>query len=300
MLLENFSSERIIDQLFDGLYFTNLDREIIFWNKAAERITGFTAEEVIGRSCSENILNHVDHEGNILCLGSCPLAATMADSNPREASVYLHHKKGHRVPVSVRTSILNDKDGKTVGGIELFTDISNNQANELRVKELEKLALLDDLTQLANRRYIEKELQSRFQEKKRLNVPFGVLFMDIDKFKEVNDTYGHSVGDEILILVANTFVSNSRSFDLFGRWGGDEFIGILRNIDEENLDLAGNRIRLLVKNSFLFQENTKLNVTLSIGATIVRESDTLEILMERIDNLLYKSKENGRNSLTIG
>lgn len=218
MILEKISYEMIIENLYDGLYFIDKNRIITYWNKAAEKISGFTAEEVIGKSCSDNILTHIDDEGNSLCKGMCPLAATLKDGNPREAEVYMHNKNGHRIPVSIRVSTITDSAGNTIGGIELFTDISNQAANKLRVKELEKLALIDNLSQLANRNYIEKEIQNRFEEKKRLKVPFGILFIDIDRFKKFNDTYGHGLGDDVLKYVANTFVSNSRPFDLYGRW----------------------------------------------------------------------------------
>ena len=300
MSLEKDSYERIIENLYDGLYFVDRDRVITYWNKAAEQISGFTANEVVGKSCSDNILTHVDIEGNNLCKGMCPLAASIADGKPRESEIYMHHKDGHRIPVSVRVSTLTDAQGKVIGGIELFTDISNQAANELRVKELEKLALLDNLTQLANRNYIEKEIQSRFEEKKRLNVPFGVFFIDIDHFKKFNDTYGHDVGDDVLKFVANTFISNARPFDLYGRWGGEEFIGIIRNINGKDLKLLGNRLRLLIENSYIIHENEKLCVTISIGATLVKDNDTIDSLIKRADTLLYESKTSGRNCLTIG
>ena len=241
MGLERNSYERIIENLYDGLYFVDRNRVITYWNKAAEEISGFTANEVVGKPCSANILTHVDTEGNSLCTGMCPLAATMADGESREVEVYMHHKDGHRIPVSVRSSTLTDKDGNIIGAIELFTDISNRAINELRVKELEKLALLDNLTQLANRNYLEKEIQSRFDEKKRYNLAFGVLFVDIDHFKKFNDLYGHGVGDNVLKFVANTFVANARPFDLYGRWGGEEFIAIIRNVNSNKLELMGKR-----------------------------------------------------------
>jgi diguanylate cyclase (GGDEF)-like protein/PAS domain S-box-containing protein len=300
MKLEKESYERVIENLHDGLYFVNRDRIITYWNKAAAQISGFTADEVIGKSCSDNILTHVDSEGNKLCTGMCPLAATISDGAPREAKVYMHHKKGHRIPVSIRISTLTNDEGHIIGGIELFSDISNMETNELRVKELEKLALLDSLTQLANRNYIEKEIHSRFEEKKRFNVPFGILFMDIDNFKEFNDRYGHDVGDDVLKLVANTFVANARPFDLFGRWGGDEFVGIIRNINYHDLEILGNRVRELVENSYITHNEETMHVTISIGATLVDSEDSIEILMKKVDKLLYKCKAAGRNCFTIG
>ncbi len=124
--------------------------------------------------------------------------------------------------------------------------------------------------------------------------------MDIDHFKKVNDTYGHDIGDEVLKFVANTFVTNSRPFDSYGRWGGEEFIGIIRNITCEGLEHIGNRLRLLVENSYILHENKKLQVTISIGATLVKDDDTIESLVKRADILLYQSKAAGRNRLTIG
>jgi len=299
MSLEKDFYESIIENLHDGLYFVNRNRVITYWNKAAEQISGYTANEVVGKSCSDNILNHVDSEGNHLCTGMCPLAATITDGKPREDEVYMRHKNGHRIPVSVRVSTLTDRDGKIIGGVELFTDISNQAANQLRVKELEKLAFIDNLTQLANRSYIDREIQNRIEEKRRFNVPFGILFMDIDHFKKFNDTYGHDVGDKVLKFVANTLVSNARPFDLFGRWGGEEFIGIIRNINDKDLELLGNRVRSLIENSYITHENEKLNVTISIGATLVNANDSIDGLIKRADTNLYKSKKAGRNCLTI-
>ncbi len=300
MDIENESYEKVIESLHDGLYFVDRDRTIIYWNKAAERISGFTADEVIGKSCGDGILTHIDSEGCNLCQTGCPLAKTIADGKPRENEIYMHHKNGHRVPVSVRVSTLTDADGIVTGGIELFTDISNQAANELRVKELEKLALLDNLTQLANRNYIEREIQGRFEEKKRLKVPFGIFFIDIDHFKKFNDRYGHNLGDEVLKFVANTFTANTRPFDLYGRWGGEEFIGIIRNINGTDLVMLGNRLREMIAKSYVLQGEKKLSVTISIGAILVTEEDTRDTLLKRADTLLYASKSAGRNCLTFG
>jgi diguanylate cyclase (GGDEF)-like protein/PAS domain S-box-containing protein len=300
MILDRVSYGRLVDNLYDGLYIVDRDRIIHYWNKAAERISGFTAAEVAGRSCSDNILTHVDGDGNSLCSGMCPLAMTIADGRAREAEIFLHHKNGHRVPVSARISTLTDESGNVIGGVELFTDISNLESIKFRIKELEEMAMLDSLTKLANRNYIEKELFVRFEEKKRLGIPFGFLFMDIDHFKRFNDTYGHDVGDLVLKFVAGTLARNSRPFDLIGRWGGEEFVGILRNVSRQQLEDLGNRLRMLVETSYIQNESHKLHVSISIGATLVHETDSMDTLIKRADLLLYESKRTGRNRLTIG
>jgi diguanylate cyclase (GGDEF)-like protein/PAS domain S-box-containing protein len=298
--LDPDSYSRIIDHLYDGLYYVNRNRVIQYWNRAAERITGYAAAEVVGRPCSDNILTHVTDNGDNLCMGACPLAATLEDGQMREASVFLHHKDGHRVPVSVRVAPLNGPDGKAIGCVELFTDMSSLKSIETRMKELEEMALLDRLTGIANRRYIEKELSIHLSEEKRFQIPFGILFMDIDHFKKFNDTYGHDVGDQVLKYVANTLLKNSRPFDVMGRWGGEEFVGILRNVGLEQLEELGNRLRMLVESSYIASQDKTLHVTISMGATLMRHDDTLESLIKRADNLLYESKSAGRNRLTLG
>ncbi len=289
----------ILNNLHDGLYFVDKNRKITYWNKAAERISGYSSAEVIGKSCADSVLTHIDSEGNYLCREGCPLQATIADKELREATVYMHHKLGHRIPVLVRTSPLTNDQGEVIGGIEIFTDVSSHEGNELRVKELEKLALLDNLTNLANRRYVEQELESRLSEFERYSVPFGILFMDIDFFKKFNDTYGHDVGDDVLRYVANTFVKNSRPFDLYGRWGGEEFIAVIRNVQKRELEILGERDRSLIEQSYIIYEKQKLQVTISIGATVAIQQDTIETLLKRADNNLYRSKADGRNRLTL-
>jgi len=162
------------------------------------------------------------------------------------------------------------------------------------------MALLDNLTRLANRNYLEKELTIRFEEHKRMGIPFGVLFMDIDHFKKFNDTYGHDVGDRVLKFVANTLAKNLRPFDVVGRWGGEEFIGIMRNVAGQTLEQLGERLRVLVDDSYLMQQGNKLHVSISIGATVTRNDDTVNSLIKRADTLLYQSKQAGRNRLTLG
>jgi diguanylate cyclase (GGDEF)-like protein/PAS domain S-box-containing protein len=293
-------SDQVLSSLHDGVYITNKDRVVSYWNDAAERITGFSSQEVLGKPCSANVLIHVNAKGENLCVTGCPLAQSIQDTMPRETDVFLHHKSGHRVPVNVRTSvILNDK-GEVTHAIELFTDISNKNITELRIKELERVALLDQLTQLANRHYIESEISKKLEDYRKHAIPFGVLFFDIDHFKSVNDTYGHDTGDQILKLTADSLLSNAGPFDIFGRWGGEEFIGLIQNIDKQALSSMGNKLRLLVENSFIEIDNKPIHITISIGATIIRENDTAETIIKRADMLMYESKDSGRNRLTFG
>jgi len=299
MKLDEHTYQRIVDNLYEGLYFVDMNRVITYWNRAAERISGFSAAEVVGKHCHDNILTHIDANGKQLCMGLCPLAATMQDRELREAEVFLHHKDGHRVPVAVRTSPLTNEDGEVIGGIEIFTDISNREANLLRIQELEELAFLDPLTRLANRAYMEKELTTRLEESRRYGMPFGVLFIDVDHFKTFNDTWGHETGDQVLKIVADTMTANSRPFDSFGRWGGEEFLGIIRHTEREGLTVSGERLGRAIAGAYIMSHDQKLAVTASLGGAVFRHNESAADLVRRADEALYASKRAGRNRLTV-
>ena len=290
--------QSLLGQLHDGVYFTDRERHITYWNRSAELITGYLAEEVLGSRCSDNILVHVDLDGASLCLGGCPMGAAMVDGQPRAAEVYLQHKAGHRVPVSVRVSPLRDRQGTIVGGVEFFNDISSQHALRLRMRELESLALVDAMTGLSNRGHLEAELDARIEEALRYRLPFGVLFLDVDHFKNFNDRYGHAVGDLALQVVAATLKACARPFDVFGRWGGEEFLGIIRHIDPVGLTAIAERVRRLVEASFITVPDGRERVTVSVGATLFRAGDDLAAVVRRADQLMYRSKQAGRNCVS--
>ncbi|OHB32832.1 MAG: diguanylate cyclase [Desulfuromonadaceae bacterium GWC2_58_13] len=295
-----FDIQNLIEDLHDGIYFVDLERKIFRWNKAAETITGYPESRMLGRRCSDNLLMHVDGDGNQLCVDMCPLAHTMKDGKTRESEVYLHHRDGHRVPVWVRTTPLRNEKGEIVGGAELFSDLSQKAATALRLRELEQLALLDSLTQLANRRYLESEIKSRLSESIRCGLRFGVLFIDVDHFKGFNDTHGHEAGDQALQTVARTLTSTARSYDLYGRWGGEEFVGVIRNVDRQGLLVIGERCRKLVEHSQVELGSSRQQVTISIGASVAEPGDDIHALIKRADQLMYQSKAAGRNRISIG
>jgi diguanylate cyclase (GGDEF)-like protein/PAS domain S-box-containing protein len=287
----------ILDNLYDGVYFVDRDRKITYWNRGAERITGHLAAEVVGSRCSDNILMHVDGQGALLCRDRCPLAATMLDGVERTADVYLRHKDGHRVSVNIRITPLRNDRGEITGGVEVFTDNSQKLSAIARMEAFEKLAYLDPLTGTANRRYAEITLHARNEEFQRYGWPFGVVFIDIDRFKAINDECGHAAGDEVLKMVAKTLMNSARSFDVVARWGGDEFIAVIANVEKEQLIAAANRFRTLVEQSSRVSAPVP-QVTISVGATLARSDDTEAAVLERADRFMYQSKTAGKNRVT--
>jgi diguanylate cyclase (GGDEF)-like protein/PAS domain S-box-containing protein len=289
----------ILDNIADGVYFCDRDRRIIYWNRGAERITGYRADQIAGSSCADGILVHVDERGSSLCQEGCPLAATIADGQPRTAQAFLHHKEGHRLPVLVKTSPMYGPDGHIEGVVETFSDNSALLDALRRVDELSVETETDPLTRVANRRNMETRLQTCILECAQLGKTAGLLFVDIDFFKAINDTYGHDAGDLVLKMVAQTLEHNLRASDLVARWGGEEFVALLHQVTEKSLARTAEKLRTLVATSFVEWKGSELRVTISVGATPFRPNDTPQSVVARADKLLYRSKAAGRNRVTL-
>jgi diguanylate cyclase (GGDEF)-like protein len=124
--------------------------------------------------------------------------------------------------------------------------------------------------------------------------------IDIDRFKRVNDSVGHQMGDEVLRLVARTLSSNCRGLDTIARWGGEEFTAIITNVREDELRLVAEKLRTMVEASGLREtEGEPIHVTVSIGGALARPNETAAELMKRTDEMLYAAKRSGRNQVCI-
>jgi diguanylate cyclase (GGDEF)-like protein/PAS domain S-box-containing protein len=291
--------KRLIDNLYDGVYFVDPERRITYWNRGAERITGYLSEAVVGTCCNQNLLKHVTDNGKQLCEDGCPLLATLQDGEQRETEVHLRHADGYRVPVLVRTSPVWDENRNIVGAVEVFSNNLSLFVMRRKMTELERKALVDSLTGLANRGYAESKIRSALLEYGRHSIPFGLLMIDVDRFKSINDAHGHPVGDRVLQTIAHTLTLHLRDSDTCGRWGGEEFIIALMNMNEHRLSLVAEKLRALIEASVVKVGEREVTMTISIGATLVRPVDTFDSLLERADDLLYRSKQAGRNQVTL-
>ena len=290
----------LLDNMYDGVYFVDCERRITYWNHGAERITGYQSSTVIGRFCRDNLLNHVTAEGKMLCGDGCPLAACMQDGKTRDVEVFLHHADGHRVPVQVRAAPIRDETGEIVGAVETFSKTPSVRVDQMELADLRSKVNTDELTGLRNRAYIERRLLGLVAEGGNEPPAIGILFIDIDNFKLVNDTHGHEIGDRVLQMVSETIRDNLRNADIAGRWGGDEFIAIIEDVTSlKALRSIAEKIRALVEHSRLDLGGQSYSVTVSIGGTLLIKDDTRETLVQRADWFMYKMKKAGRNQVEV-
>jgi diguanylate cyclase (GGDEF)-like protein len=189
------------------------------------------------------------------------------------------------------------EDTANVGFIGRQIELSYAAAK--RVQEARQLAFIDSLTDLYNARYLDAALEKHITDTKRTRVPFSVLFMDLDYFKEVNDAYGHLTGGKVLIEVSRILTGNVRDEDIAIRYGGDEFTVILSRTDSQRARDVAERIRRAIKEHvFLGREGRSIRLTASIGvATYPDDANSREELVDQADRAMYRGKEATRDAV---
>jgi len=164
-------------------------------------------------------------------------------------------------------------------------------------QQLKNLSITDHLTQVYNRIKVEDQLESEKQRFERYETIYSIILLDIDKFKQVNDTYGHNVGDKVLVSVASLLKKNIRNTEILGRWGGEEFIIICPESELKSASLLAEKLRKIIEhNSF----DVIGHITCSFGVAQARKNEFTKELIKRSDIALYKAKEDGRNRVVEG
>jgi diguanylate cyclase (GGDEF)-like protein/PAS domain S-box-containing protein len=295
----------ILDAVSDGVYVTTGEREIIFWSKGAERITGYSSDEVLNRHCHDNILVHTDVLGKNLCFDGCPLQKCVETGERQEVrEILLKRKDGERVAVYVRASVLHV--GEERYGVEVFGELQSVAGSVLveRLKQLSDTSIVDQLTGLYNRRYIDTILDQQYGLFKRHFQRFGLVMIDVDKFKNINDTFGHLAGDEALKLVASVVQCSMRSMDFLARFGGDEFIIVCPLIELEGVEKLSGRIVELVHHSVLSSPESQKNVievSVSVGGSMVDYKDkSATDVIARANEALSRVKRDGGDWYALG
>jgi diguanylate cyclase (GGDEF)-like protein/PAS domain S-box-containing protein len=287
----NKELESIFDTVGDALVIINQDYDIIKVNKYYLALNGASEADIIGKKCYE--IFNID-----LChTPRCTLRSILNGAERFEKEVESINQKGQRIPCLIVATPLRDKKGETVGVIESIKDITDIKRYEENIK---KMAYYDYLTDLPNRLLLEEKAETILKLAKRNKKQFAAMIMDLDLFKDVNDTYGHAVGDKLLKSVAHRIKKLLRESDIISRIGGDEFVILLHEISKEDDAITtASKIRDSLKKPFIIDGN-KINASVSIGISIFPTHGTeLKSLLKSADSAMYDVKERNRNDYCL-
>ena len=288
--------EDILNNVATGVYFVTTERLILYWNKAAEEITGFSEDEIVGKKCFETPLKHLDDKGENLCVGRCPLVEAVEKVRRVEKKVWVHTKNEGLKHIIVRTIPMRDKFGNVIGAVETFDDISEMDKLESLNKKLQTLSTRDSLTNLYNKREMFFYIRKAISKVKRGKCMYAVL-TDLNGFKKVNDERGHVEGDRIIKEFSKKFRNVLREEDMLfrpktSRFGGDEFVVVLEVDCSVPVQTILKRFEEMKEKTFVKSCIGKIDM--AVGITRIQKDDDAREILERADKTMYESKKSGK------
>ena len=281
--VQEMASKKIIDEHIP-ISRTDLAGTITYVNDAFCRLTEYLEEELIGKK--HGILRHEDTSTKIYE----ELWENILEDRTWEGVLKNKTKHNRIIWNEIKISPMYDYKGNKIGYVSTRENINYK-------KELEYITEHDLLTNIKNRRTYEKELEKHIHLSKRYEENhFGLIMFDIDHFKEINDNYGHQIGDKILKTLCANISTHLRENDTFARWGGEEFVILCPYTNIEQLEHIAKNLQKVIKN---IDFSPVPNLTISLGLTVYKKDDSEVSIQKRVDSVLYKAKRNGRNQYQI-
>lgn len=294
-LIEETHIAAIAFDVQEGIVVTDANQTILRVNQAFTRLTGYQPEEVVGSSLE--IFNSGRQDEQFYQ----EMRETLARDHYWQGEIWNRRKSGEDYPEWLTVTVVTDENGRITHYIAAFSDISELKNSE---KAIHELAFYDPLTQLPNRRLLMDRLQQGVSSVGRKATHSALLFIDLDDFKMLNDTKGHDLGDRLLVEVAQRLKAGVRECDTVARFGGDEFIVILEDLNE-HAELAAGQAEAVARKllqalaePFALGDGILFQNTASIGISIFHGLDIqADELLKRADMAMYQAKQSGRNTL---
>lgn len=280
-------ARKVLENISEGVIITDANGSIMGVNPAFEIVTGYTEKEVLGRN--PNIFQSGLHDQAFYQ----KMWHQLTTVGKWDGEIWNKKKNGEVFPEWLMISTIKDSKGKTSNYVAVFSDITDRKDTE---EKLRRLAHFDSLTGVANRYSLNKTLDRLIRTATKYNQQLAVLFLDLDRFKQINDTLGHSYGDLLLKEVSLRLKGLLKNKDMIARLGGDEFVIVLTNMKhaKEAANLAEEIIQALTK-SFLINHH-EVFISTSIGISLFPlDGSSMEILLRNADKAMYNAKSLGRN-----
>ncbi len=278
----------------EGILVTDAESKILRVNKAFTEITGYTPEQVLGKT--PNILSSGEHNKEFYAA----MWKAIGEKGSWEGEVWNRRNNGQIYPERLVINAVKDELGKVSNYVATIADITQTKADS---EEIKNLAFYDPLTQLPNRRLLYDRLGQALVSSARTKRYGALLFFDVDNFKILNDTHGHNTGDLLLKLIASRLQSALRAGDTVARIGGDEFVILLEDLDEDTVDAAnfvellGQKILGLLAQPYKLDSHDYLS-TVSVGVTLFSGREvSADNLIKQADIAMYQAKSSGKNAI---
>lgn len=276
----------IMESARDAIVMLDGRGNVIFWNPAAEQLFGYSREEVIGKDLHKFIAPAELYDAYKSSFARYR-SGKYGNYDGKMLELTAIHKDGRTIEVELSLSKVKvENEWHSVG---IMRDISERKKTE---EQLYRMSITDPLTDVYNRRFFMQMLEREIERARRSGHPFSIIMLDLDRFKSINDRFGHAAGDTVLIRVTELIKNRIRKSDCLARWGGEEFIILLPETSIEDAANLADELRQLLSDMELPEIG---HVTASFGVSGFRLSDTVDTIIMRTDSMLYEAKSAGRN-----
>jgi diguanylate cyclase (GGDEF)-like protein/PAS domain S-box-containing protein len=291
--LERERAQVTLESIGDAVISTDLAGTVTYLNAVAESMTGWTRLEACGQPLQQ-VLRMIDGDSREPALN--PLSVAMLQNRPvgLSANCILVRRDGHESAIEDTAAPIRDRSGRVTGAVIVFHDVSAARAMSVRMSYL---AQHDFLTELPNRMLLSDRLQQAIASAHRHGKSLAVLFLDVDHFKDINDSLGHAVGDQLLKSIAGRLLACVRSSDTVSRQGGDEFVILLSEVTQvEDVTLTADKVLTAVRRPHRI-EGRDVHITVSVGIAVYpNDGAGAEALLKSADLALSNAKTGGRGN----
>ncbi len=286
----------MLQEMHDAVIFVDHNLRVVHWNPGAERLTGIAPINVQQRPWVPALLRLQDTQGKSINVGSCPITRAVRSSQRQTGQVTIRGRNNRELSVKLDAMPVRSESGASLGAVVIVQDISSEISLAMLCQRLHEQAINDPMTQTANRAEFQRVHELFVAAHQQRDLPCSLIICDIDEFKQVNDTYGHPAGDEVIKSFARLLKNECYPGDLVARYGGEEFVMLCADCSNA---MATQRAEEMRK-SFANMPQPALNgvqVTASFGVTEIQPGDTPSTMLSRADRALYQAKQRGRNAV---
>lgn len=294
------SSLYMMESLYDGFSLFDMELRCIVWNRGLQNLLGQPSQNVLGHRWNARLFQFAAVNGEPLSEDQYPIHRVLKSGESQVRELDITRQDGRKLRVELQTLPIYDDHGHLQGVVEIYRDLTRSGTRRPQeFRELKLAATRDALTSIANRGELETQLTLLLNEyNKSHGSPFSLIFSDADHFKSINDTHGHTVGDQVLIDIAQLLQKETYCGELVARYGGEEFVILCPDTPLEQAEKRAERLRMAIRSARI-GGNSRLRVTASFGATEVEPGDSVESVLRRADKALYMAKQTGRDRTCV-